>query len=103
MTKGCGHILLPRLPIEKCKVAIVNTHCGTESEIHEALPYDVRNIDILLKGCEFVCIIQIHLDLSVSVHSFVCNKLTDMSINLVKDHFGLKSTLISNIPMKVRY
>ncbi len=57
MTKGCGHIFLLRLPIEKCKVAIVNTHCGAESEIHEALPYDVRDIDILRKDClSLVCI-----------------------------------------------
>lgn len=72
-----------RLAIQKCDVVVVNTYGSL-------VPADIIAVPSY----------TLFSDLSMSVHSYFSNQLMYKSIELVKTHFGLKSTLISNIPMK---
>ncbi|XP_011402687.2 PREDICTED: protein asunder homolog isoform X2 [Amphimedon queenslandica] len=72
-----------RLPIQRCEVAVVNVYVsGAQSQI---MPSPSR---------------QISNDLSVSVYSYHAKELIVKTIDLVKTHFTLKSTSVTNIPMK---
>jgi hypothetical protein len=72
-----------RLPIQKCEVVIVNVHgSGAQCQITES---PARNIAS---------------DVSISVYSYPANQLIVKTLDLVKYQYGLKSTIITNIPMK---
>ena len=59
---------------------------------------------MLIFNCSFfpLDIVQITNDLLVSVYSHHAKELIVKTIDLVKTHFTLKSTSITNIPMKVQ-
>lgn len=45
---------------------------------------------------------QVLNDLSMAVYSYPANQLIGKTIDLVKMHFALKSSIVTNIPMKVK-